>query len=72
MKKITDAMLRNDLPAAQTYSNKYLGMMNALFIETSPAPLKYVMNKLGLCENVFRELQNTNTNLQRVSQSGSF
>ena len=29
-------------------------MMNALFIETSPAPLKYVMNKMGLCENIFR------------------
>ena len=29
-------------------------MMNSLFIETSPAPVKYVMNKLGLCENVLR------------------
>jgi|SRR3972149_9584591 len=54
MKRITDAMLKNDLPEAQKYSNKYLGMMNALFIETSPAPLKYVMNKMGLCENIFR------------------
>jgi len=25
-----------------------------LFVETSPAPVKYVMNKLGLCENVLR------------------
>jgi 4-hydroxy-tetrahydrodipicolinate synthase len=28
--------------------------MNTLFVETSPAPVKYVMNKLGLCENVLR------------------
>ena len=29
-------------------------MMNALFVETSPSPVKYVMNKLGLCENILR------------------
>ncbi len=29
-------------------------MMNALFVETSPAPVKYVMSKLGLCENILR------------------
>ena len=29
-------------------------MMNALFVETSPSPVKYVMSKLGLCKNVLR------------------
>jgi dihydrodipicolinate synthase/N-acetylneuraminate lyase len=29
-------------------------MMNALFVETSPSPVKYVMNRLKLCENVLR------------------
>ena len=29
-------------------------MMNALFVETSPAPVKYVMSRLGLCKNVLR------------------
>ena len=29
-------------------------MMNALFVETSPAPVKYVMSKLGFCENNLR------------------
>lgn len=54
MKKITDAMLNNNLKLAQELNNKYLSMMNALFVETSPAPVKYVMSKLRLCENVLR------------------
>lgn len=54
MKNLTDAILGNDYYSAREYNNKYLGMMNALFIETSPMPIKYVMNKLGLCENIFR------------------
>ncbi len=54
MKKITDAVLNNDLKLARELNNKYLSMMNALFVETSPAPVKYVMSKLGLCENVLR------------------
>jgi 4-hydroxy-tetrahydrodipicolinate synthase len=54
MKKITDAILNNNLKLAQELNNKYLSMMNTLFVETSPAPVKYVMNKLGLCENVLR------------------
>jgi 4-hydroxy-tetrahydrodipicolinate synthase len=54
MKKVTDALLNGNLKLAQQLSNKYLSMMNALFIETSPSPVKYVMKKLGLCENVLR------------------
>jgi 4-hydroxy-tetrahydrodipicolinate synthase len=54
MKKITDAILNNKLKLAQDLNNKYLAMMNALFVETSPAPVKYVMSRLGLCENVLR------------------
>ncbi|MDZ7623965.1 MAG: 4-hydroxy-tetrahydrodipicolinate synthase [Ignavibacteriaceae bacterium] len=54
MKMITDAMFNNNLKIAQDLNNKYLSMMNALFVETSPAPVKYVMSKLGYCENVLR------------------
>ena len=54
MKQLTDAMLNNDLTSAQKFNNKYLGMMNALFIETNPAPVKFVMHHLGLCENIMR------------------
>jgi len=54
MKMITDAILNNNLKLAQELNNKYLSMMNSLFVETSPSPVKYVMSKLGLCENVLR------------------
>jgi 4-hydroxy-tetrahydrodipicolinate synthase len=54
MKKITDALLINNLKSAQELNSKYLSMMNALFVETSPAPVKYVMSKLGLCKNILR------------------
>jgi 4-hydroxy-tetrahydrodipicolinate synthase len=54
MKKITNALLSSNLKLAQDLNNKYLSMMDALFVETSPAPVKYVMHRLGLCENVLR------------------
>ncbi len=54
MKQVADSVLNKKLPTAQKYSNKYLSMMNALFVETSPAPVKYVMAKLGFCENKLR------------------
>ena len=54
MKKITAALFENNLKLAQDLNNKYMAMMNTLFVETSPAPVKYVMSKLGLSENVLR------------------
>ncbi len=54
LKKLTDALLKSDLASARNYQNQYLGMMNALFAETNPMPLKYVMSKLGFCENILR------------------
>jgi 4-hydroxy-tetrahydrodipicolinate synthase len=54
IKQITDAMLTNDISSAQKFNNNYLSMMNALFVETSPAPVKFVMHHLGFCENKLR------------------
>ncbi len=54
LKQITNAIFNKDYLLAQKLNNKYLSMMNALFVETSPMPLKYVMSKLGLCENILR------------------
>jgi 4-hydroxy-tetrahydrodipicolinate synthase len=53
-KQITDALLSNNIDKARKHNNKYLKMMNLLFIETSPAPVKFVMYKKGLCKNIFR------------------
>ena len=54
MKQITKSVLKGDLKSAQKNNNRYLSMMNSLFVETNPAPVKYVMHKLGFCENTLR------------------
>ena len=54
MKKITNSGFKNDFKTASTFHNKYLQMMNDLFVETNPAPIKYVMHRLGFCENYLR------------------
>lgn len=54
MKSLTDAMLNSNFKNAQELNNRYLKMMNLLFVETSPSPIKFVMNKLDLCENILR------------------
>ena len=54
MKKLTDALLRKNIDEAQKLNNRFNDMMNKLFVESSPAPVKYVMNRLGLCKNVLR------------------
>lgn len=54
MKTLTSAVENGDLKSAQELNKKYIPVMNALFTETSPAPVKYVMSKMGFCENVLR------------------
>lgn len=54
LKEITTAMQKNDLQKAQALNHKYLKMMNLLFEETSPSPLKFVLSKLGICKNILR------------------
>ncbi len=47
-------MKQNDLQKAQTLNQKYLKMMNLLFEETSPSPLKFVLSKMEICKNILR------------------
>ena len=54
LKEITTAMKNNDLRKAQELNQKYLKMMNLLFEETSPSPLKFVLSKMGICKNILR------------------
>ena len=54
MTSITNAMLAYELTKARELNNKYLKMMNLLFIETSPMPVKFVCSYLGLCKNILR------------------
>jgi len=54
LKDLSNSLLKNDIVSARKFQNNYLKMMNALFTETSPMPIKYVMHKLGFCENILR------------------
>jgi 4-hydroxy-tetrahydrodipicolinate synthase len=54
MKKLTDALFQGNMKEAQDLNSRFNDMMNKLFIEASPAPVKYVMNRLGYCKNVLR------------------
>ncbi len=54
MKKLTNALSGNDMDEAQKLNNRFNDMMNKLFIEASPSPVKYVMSRLGYCKNVLR------------------
>lgn len=54
MKAITDAMLNKNYDAALQLHNKYLKMMNLLFVEANPTPIKYVASLLKLCRNTLR------------------
>jgi 4-hydroxy-tetrahydrodipicolinate synthase len=48
------ACLRGDYAAALTLQDKLAPLHLNLFVETSPAPVKYAMALLGKCENVLR------------------
>ena len=54
MAHITSSMLKGDLLTARKLHNKYLNMMNILFIEASPSPVKAVAEMKGLCKNKLR------------------
>lgn len=54
MSNLTEAILNKDFDKGLKLHNKYLKMMNLLFIETNPIPVKYLVSFKGLCKNVFR------------------
>lgn len=54
MSALTKALLNRDLIKARELNNKYLHMMNILFIEASPSPVKAVAEMKGLCKNYLR------------------
>lgn len=54
MSQMTYALLKGDFNQAREINKKYLNMMNILFIEASPAPVKAVAEMKGLCKNKLR------------------
>jgi 4-hydroxy-tetrahydrodipicolinate synthase len=54
MASLTRAALANDWAAARTLYRKYLPLMQANFIESSPLPVKAVLAMMGKIEEVYR------------------
>ena len=49
-----DAMASGDLEAARTWQDRLIGLHKALFLDNSPAPTKYALSRLGLCDEAVR------------------
>ncbi len=52
--EICDSFFRGEAEKARRLQINALPLISALFTETNPAPIKYAMSRLGLCENNLR------------------
>src|ERR1700723_3989567 len=72
MSALTRAALSNDWTAARALNRKYLPLMNANFIESSPLPVKAVLTMMGKIEEVYRlpllpMRRDTRSRLQKIA-----
>jgi 4-hydroxy-tetrahydrodipicolinate synthase len=72
MASLTRAALNNDWAGARSLHRKYLPLMQANFIESSPLPVKAVLAMMGKIEEVYRlpllpMRRDTRSKLQRVA-----
>jgi 4-hydroxy-tetrahydrodipicolinate synthase len=72
MAEMTRAALNNDWNAARTIHRKYLPLMQANFIESSPLPVKAVLTMMGKIEEVYRlpllpMRRDTRSKLQKIA-----
>lgn len=51
---LTKAVFENNFNSALRIHNQYLRMMNLLFYESNPIPVKYLASLKGLCKNILR------------------
>ena len=49
-----DAVSAGDFATARTWQDRLIGLHQALFMDNSPAPAKYALARLGLCEEEAR------------------
>jgi 4-hydroxy-tetrahydrodipicolinate synthase len=54
MLEIESAVARQEPSTVERLQAEYLPIFQALFVESNPGPLKWMLSKLGLCENRFR------------------
>ena len=71
MAALTRAALNNDWPTARALHRKYLPLMQANFIESSPLPVKAALAMMGKIEEVYRlpllpMRRDTRSRLQKV------
>ncbi len=72
MAAMTRAALANDWTAARTIHRKYLALMQANFIESSPLPVKAVLSMMGKIEENYRlpllpMRRDTRSKLQKIA-----
>ncbi len=72
MAALTRAALANDWTTARSLNRKYIPLMQANFIETSPLPVKAVLAMMGKIEEVYRlplvpMRRDTRSRLQRIA-----
>jgi 4-hydroxy-tetrahydrodipicolinate synthase len=72
MAEMTRAALNNDWPSARQIFKKYLPLMQANFIESSPMPVKAVLAMMGRIEEAYRlpmvpVRRETRSKLQRIA-----
>ena len=72
MSELTRAALNNDWQKARALQRKYLPLMQANFIESSPLPVKAVLAMMGKIEEVYRlpllpMKRDTRSKLQRIA-----
>jgi 4-hydroxy-tetrahydrodipicolinate synthase len=49
-----EACMRGDFSEALRYQDRLMPLHEALFVESSPGPVKYAASQLGLCDNRLR------------------
>ncbi|MGN6592731.1 MAG: 4-hydroxy-tetrahydrodipicolinate synthase [Terriglobales bacterium] len=54
MAQLVTAACAGDFTAARKLHYQWLPFMEAIFMESSPAPIKYVLTRQGRCQEVFR------------------
>jgi 4-hydroxy-tetrahydrodipicolinate synthase len=54
MVALYEAVAAGDLAAARSWQDRLIGLHRALFADSSPAPTKYALARLGLCTEEMR------------------
>jgi hypothetical protein len=72
MSSLARAALDNDWATARNLNRKYLALMQANFIESSPLPVKAVLSMMGKVEEVYRlpllpMRRDTRSKLQKIA-----